>query len=69
LSDWNLWGDGVEEFGSARETKTVDFEEELPGHLDSGIDRVGTIHIRIIDEALPSHCGTRLFEIDSHHHH
>ena len=26
------------------------------------------IHIRIVDEPLPTHCGTRLFKINTHHH-
>ena len=62
-----LWTNWIQQLSAAGKTQLIDLEENRSGQLHSRRDVAGSIKPRVIDEALPSHRGPRLFEVGSHH--
>ncbi len=56
----------VEEFGAGRQPQIGNIGKELAREAQPLVDSIGTIEIRIVDEALPAHDRPRLFEVNPH---
>src|SRR5213592_2404893 len=52
--------DHVEIFDTRGNTDVVQFEQQLPGDLQSVIDLEAAVQMRVVDQALPSNGRTRL---------
>jgi hypothetical protein len=61
--------DGIEHLGRGRKAEIEHVAQEAAGHAEAGRDVVGSVELRIHDEALPADGGPRFFEIDAHDDH
>ena len=61
-----LGGDGVEHFGDDGKTNLGDVDKELAGGAEAFVDVEGVVEVGIVDQALPSHAGSRFLEVRAH---
>ena len=57
-----LWGNHVEEFRSRRDAHRGQIQQQVPGQAQAIVDFVRLIKIGVVEQALPSDGGARLFE-------
>ena len=57
----------VKELRPRRQTKLIDFEQKFSRTAKTLINVVALVQVGIVDEALPTHAGSRLFKISAHH--
>src|SRR5699024_7180376 len=63
-----LRGDRVEEFGARGYTERVDVQQQRACGAQATVDVVGVVERGVVDQTLPPHGRTGLFEVDPHHH-
>ena len=63
-----LRGNRIQEFGSRGHPHVSEFEEQFTGDAEPPVDVEGAVKVRVIDQALPAHCGAGLFKVDPHDH-
>jgi len=61
-----LRADRVEKFGSRRNSKLCQIDEQPPRRAQPFVDVERAVEMRIVDQPLPTHGSARLFEIDTH---
>ena len=61
-----LGHDGIEKFGRRRQTHSGDFQEQLPRFLQTHLDVVGAVEMRVVNQPLPANGRPRFLEIDAH---
>ena len=62
-----LRADQVEKLGAGRQAHVVDLQKQFARQVESLVDLVALVQVRVVDQALPADRGTRFFEIDAHH--
>ena len=62
-----LGADGVEQFCRAGHAGLINLQQYGPGEFHSGGDVARTVQVGVVDEPLPTNCGTGFLEIGSHH--
>ena len=58
--------DGVERFGSRGKTQLGDVQQQLAREQDALLDVKRIVQVRIVDQPLPAHRGSRLLEVHAH---
>lgn len=61
-----LRGDGVEHFGGQWDAEVGQLDKQGSGQAETGVDVEGAVDMGIVDETLPSNCGTGLLEVGTH---
>ena len=61
--------DHVEEFSARWQPHFIQFPQQLARQAQAFVDGEAAVQVRIVDQPLPAHRGTRLLEIDAHHDH
>ena len=61
-----LGGDRVEELAARGQPELSEIEEKPPAPPEANVDRIASIQIGVVDEALPPDRRTRLLEIHAH---
>lgn len=61
-----LWGNGVEHLTCNREPHVCDINQQLSRQLDTLIDVVRVVNVRVVDQAFPAHGGPGLLEVGPH---
>ena len=59
--------DHVEVLHPGRHAQLIDVEQHVARQAQALVDAERAVEVRVVDEALPTHGGARLLEIDSHH--
>src|SRR5262249_47940090 len=58
--------DGIQQLGARRKSEPRDVEQQLSREAQAELHVVGTVQVRIADQALPADRGARLLEVDPH---
>ena len=62
-----LRGGRVERLGGRRQAQLGHVEQQLAGNVQAVLHFEGVVHVGVVDQTLPAHRGTRLFEIHAQH--
>ncbi|MNF66277.1 hypothetical protein D3C85_815770 [compost metagenome] len=62
-----LWRDRVEGFGSGWQAHFRQVTQQLATDVQAVLDLERVVQVRVVDQALPAHGGTWLFEVHAHH--
>ncbi|MNS89408.1 hypothetical protein D3C72_1234200 [compost metagenome] len=63
-----LRADHVEVLGAGGHAHLADVQQQLARGAQAVVDLEAAVHVRVVDQALPAHRGTRLLEVHAHHH-
>ena len=58
--------DRIEELGCGGKSERSDIAQDAAAEPQAFLQMAGLVHVRIIDQSLPSDRGSRFFEIDAH---
>src|SRR6202042_125772 len=58
--------DRIEQLGPRREAQPIYFDQQPPRDAQTFAHIATVIHVRVVDEAFPSHGRARLFEVHAH---
>ena len=63
-----LGRDRVEEFAPRGQPEVGEIREKLARDPEASVDSKAPVDVGVADQALPTDAGSRLLEVDAHHH-